>query len=154
MHGRNVHLVRLPGAERTMLLGHGVSTREEFLERLSTLGDVLRNLAVPPGGNQKGGHALERLNAYLRWKMPPEMPEGIAPALQMLDHIRFIRNAGTHTEAESEALAAYKAIGLGYPLTDWSNTWDTVRDYTVEALDMLREEVSQLADAEGDPGPT
>jgi hypothetical protein len=153
VHGRNVHLVRLPGAERTMLLGDGASTREEFLERLSTLGDILRNLAVPRGGNQKGGHALQRLDAYLRWKIP-ETPEGIVRALQMLDHIRYIRNAGTHTEAESEALAAYKAIGLSYPLTDWSNTWDTVREYTVEAIDMLREEVSHLAEAEGDTGPT
>lgn len=72
----------------------------------------------------------------------------------MLDHVRIIRNGGSHSAAEAYAISAYKSIGLSYPVTNWASAWDAVRNHTVEALDMLREEVAHLADADGDPGST
>ena len=153
VHGRDSHLVRLPSAERTMALGFAVGTREEFLERTSTVGDLLKNLAVPPGGDQKGGHPIARLGAYLGWRLPPESHDRIDTAIMMLDHLRIVRNAGGHAEAETEALAAFRAIGIVYPVLDWGAAWDAVRTYAVEALDALREELTVPTDEDDGNGP-
>ena len=53
----------------------------------------------------------------------------------MLDYIRVVRDAGSHAEAEPEALSAYRAIGIAYPVLDWPGVWEAVRTHTVEALD-------------------
>jgi hypothetical protein len=147
-HGREVHLVRLPSAERTMALGYEAGTREEFLERTSTLGDLLKSLVVPRGGEQRGGHSVERLGAYLRSKLPPESHERVANAIAMLNHIRVVRNAGSHAEAEPEALTAYRAMGIEYPVLNWGNAWDAVRIHAVGAFDALREELMALAETD------
>jgi hypothetical protein len=148
VHGRDVHLTRLPSAERTMALGYEVGTREEFLERTSTLGDLLKNLVVPRGGEQRGGHPVERLAAYLRWKLPPESHERVAIAIAMLNHIRVVRNAGSHAEAEPEALTAYRAMGIEYPVFNWGSAWDAIRMHAVGAFDALREELMGLAETD------
>ena len=150
-HGAQNHLVRLPSAERIFLLAYGVANREEFLERTSTLGDVFKNFVVPRGGDQKGGHPLERLGAYLPYKLP-DGHERAARALDMLNNVRTIRDAGTHTAAETRAVAAYRDVGLSYPIDNWPTAWEAVSNYTVRAVDVLREEVSRLSDPPVDEG--
>ena len=147
LHGRGTHLVELPGPERTISLALDCATREEFLDRIGALADLLKSLRVPSGGEQKGGHPLERLRAYLAWKLPPESQEGIARALDQLDHIRVIRNATGHEAAESDGARAYRALGIPYPVTDWPGAWRTIQAEATVAFDAVRGEVMSFVES-------
>jgi hypothetical protein len=57
-----------------------------------------------------------------------------------------MRDAGSHAEAEPEALSAYRAIGIAYPVLDWPGAWEAVRTHVVEALDAVREELTAAAE--------
>jgi hypothetical protein len=145
--GTKEHLVVLPSPERAAALAFDAGTREEYLERVSALGDVLKSLSVPAGGAQKGGHALGRLRAYLTAKLSPESHSRVADALDRLDQVRDIRNGGGHAEAEPAALRAYRSVGVEVPITDWGGAWKILRQVTIEALDSIRDELLGLADS-------
>jgi hypothetical protein len=147
LHGRGTHLVELPGPERTISLALDCATREEFVDRIGALGDLLKNLRVPSGGQQKGGHALERLRAYLTWKLPPESQETLAGALDQLDHIRVIRNATGHEAAESDGARAYRALGISFPVTDWPGAWRSIQAEATVAFDSVRGEVMSFVES-------
>lgn len=147
MEGREVHLVALPSPERAASLAFDAGTRAEYLERIGALGDVLKWLRIPAGGNQKGGHPLERLRAYLLWKLPAESHERINAALDQLVAVTDIRNGGLHADAEPAALRAYQALGIAFPITDPGSAWDAVRNATIRALDAIREEVLSFVDS-------
>jgi hypothetical protein len=51
--------VELSGAERTMLLGFAVTSREEFLEKTVALEDVLKYLVVPKAAFRMVGMLLK-----------------------------------------------------------------------------------------------
>ena len=72
----------------------------------------------------------------------------MANAIAMLNHIRVVRNAGSHAEAEPEALTAYRAMGIEYPVLNWGSAWDAVRMHAVGAFDALREELMSLAEVD------
>lgn len=147
MEGRDSHLVALPSPERAASLAFDAGTRAEFLERIGALGDVLKWLKVPAGGDQKGGHPLERLRAYLAWKLPAESHERVNAAVDQLVDVTDIRNGGHHAEAEPAALRAYQALGIPFPITDPGGAWEAVRAATVSALDAIREEVLSYVDS-------
>jgi hypothetical protein len=146
-HGSDTHLVVLPSPERAASLAFDAATREEFLERISSLADVLKCLSVPAGGDPKGGHALERLRAYLVWRLPPESHDQLSRAIDQLAFINDIRNAGGHAAAEAKGARAYRALGIPLPTTEWPAAWQTVRTATIEALDIIRDEVLSSVDA-------
>jgi hypothetical protein len=147
MEGRDSHLVALPSPERAASLAFDAGTRAEYLERVGALGDVLKWLKVPAGGNQKGGHPLERLRAYLASKLPAESHERINGAVDQLVDVTDIRNGGLHAEAEPAALRAYYALGIQFPITDPGAAWQAVRAATVSAVDAIREEVQSYVDS-------
>ena len=146
MEGRDFHLVVLPSPDRAASLAFDAGTRPEFLERVGALGDVLKWLRVPAGGAQQGGHPLERLRAYLLWRLPTESHERIRGAIDQLGDVVAIRNGGLHAEAEPAALRAYQALGIAYPVTDGGAAWNALRAAAVEAVDAIREEVLSYTD--------
>lgn len=72
----------------------------------------------------------------------------------MLSHVVTVRNASGHAEAEVDAVDAFRALDVDYPVLDWGSAWDAIRSHTIEALDALREELSPLTEitAETDTG--
>jgi hypothetical protein len=153
MEGRNVHLIVLPSPERAASLAFDASTSGEYLERLGALADVLKWVQVPAGGNQQGGHPLQRLRAYLEWKLPKESHSRISDALEQLNHVNNIRNGGLHAEAEPLALQGYKALGIPFPITDPGAAWDEIRTATVQAFDAMRDEIISYVDSVGAAAP-
>lgn len=147
MEGRDTRLIVLPSPERAASLAFEAGTRAEYLERVGALGDVLKCLRVPAGGNQDGGHPLKRLRAYLSWKLPDESHERVNAALDQLGYVTDIRNGGLHADAEPKALRAYRALGIEFPVTDPGLAWGSVRTATVQALDAIREEVQGYVDS-------
>lgn len=149
MMGPTEHLVVLPSAERTASLTYDAGNREEFLERVSALGDVLKSLKVPKGGKQKGGHALTKLRAFLAWKLPEEAHDRVDSALDQLGYVVDIRNSGGHAEAEPKAIAAWRSLGISPPIVDFPQAWNVVRATTVAAFDAIRDEVLSFIDTSG-----
>jgi hypothetical protein len=146
----HAHLVVMPSPERSASLAFNATSREEYLERISAIGDVLKSLNVPKGGAQRGGHALERLRAYLFAVLALESRPRVTEALDRLDLVRRIRNGGGHAEAEPDALLAYRSLGIVLPIRDWDAAWETVRSRTIEALDALRDEILSFVDTPAD----
>ena len=153
MEGRDVHLIVLPSPERAASLAFDAGTSGEYLERLGALADVLKWVHVPAGGNQKGGHPLQRLRAYLEWKLPKPSHSRISDALDQLNHVNNIRNGGLHAEAEPLAVKGYKALGIPFPITDPGAAWDAIRTATVRALDAMRDEILSYLDSAGAVAP-
>jgi hypothetical protein len=149
MEGRDSHLIVLPSPERAASLAFDAGTSGEYLERLGALADVLKWVQVPRGGNQQGGHPLQKLSVYLEWKLPKESQERVSDALGQLKYVNDIRNGGLHAEAEPLALQAYKALGIAFPITDPGAAWDAIRTATVEALDAMRDEIISYVDSAG-----
>lgn len=147
MEGRDNHLVALPSPERAASLAFDAGTQAEYLERIAALGDVLKWLKVPAGGDQKGGHPLERLRAYLEWRLPVESHARINGAVDQLVDVTDIRNGGLHAEAEPAALRAYQELGVAFPITNPGAAWEAVRAATVSAIDAIREEVLSYVDS-------
>jgi hypothetical protein len=151
VHGSRTRLIVLPSPDRAASLALDAATREEFLERITALADILKCLAVPPGGDQKGGHALQRLRAYLASKLPPESQDRVSAALDQLSYVTDIRNAGGHADADTKGIRAYRAVGLTLPITDWGAAWETIRAGSTEAFDALRDELLSCADSPTQP---
>lgn len=146
VHGPGTHLVVLPSPDRAAALAFDAATREEFLERVTALADVLKCLSVPSGGDQRGGHALGRLRAYLAWKLPAEAQDRVSRAIDQLGNVNDIRNAGGHADADTKGARAYRALGLTLPVTDWPAAWQVVRVAATEAFDSLRDELLSFSD--------
>jgi len=66
-------LLNLSSPEKVASLAFDVATREEFYDRVSALCDVIKSFSVPKGGEQNGGHALEKLGPYLKSILPEEV---------------------------------------------------------------------------------
>ncbi len=151
MEGRESQLVFLPSPERAASLAFDVATREEYLDRLSALGDVLKSINVPPGVS--GKTPLTRLRAYLEGKLPRESHERLGDAFDRLWHVTNIRNGGTHAESEPLALEGYKVLGITYPVTSPGEAWNGIRIATIQAIDIIREEILSYVGTTG-PAPS
>lgn len=139
-------LLNLSSPEKIASLAFDVATREEFYDRVSALCDVIKSFIVPKGGDQNGGHALEKMGPYLKSILPEEAHQRALEAIEALSHIRTIRNGGEHGDAHDQAASSFRALGVSLPVTDWSNTWVTIRGRAIVAFDNLREELLSAAD--------
>ncbi len=151
LHGKQSRLVVSPSLEITTLLGSEVASRADYFEHINALGDVFKHLKIPSGGNQRGGHPLDRLRAYLEFRLPNESVPTATEAIDVLTHVKAIRNGSTHAEAMPRALEAYRALDIAYPITDWGGAWLMICGHTVAALDSIRNEVLSLIDEGEDP---
>ena len=66
------HLLTIHSPERAASLAFDVASREEFFDRIGALCDTLKSFDVPRGGDQKGGHPVERMLPYLCSILPAE----------------------------------------------------------------------------------
>jgi hypothetical protein len=145
-HGRDNHLVVYPRAQAVASLTHPANTADEFASKLSALTDVFKNLRIPPGGTQSGGHPLQRLAAYLATELEPESHARVSAELEVLRAVTRTRHGLQHAGADTDGIAALNELGLGYPIMDWTASWETIRGRTINALDAIREELARLAD--------
>ena len=149
-HGKANRLVVLPSIESTTLLGSDVASRADYFEHLNALGDVFKHLNVPNRGAQASGHPLVQLRAYLESCVPSSSVPTISAAMDQLADIVAIRNGSAHAHAAPDALKAYRALGIEYPIAHWGTAWKAVCGHAVAALDSIRIEVLALVDASND----
>lgn len=133
-------LVVPPGVERSARLAFTATTNEEADSRLSALAELLKNLAVPstPG---IGGHALERLRAYLLTQIPAEAVARVTDAIEILNAARSMRVGSQHHAASPGFIAACTQLNIAYPIADWSEAWSRIQSMTAAAVNAIRDEI-------------
>lgn len=134
---------RYASAERIGRLAHEVGTGEEFFSGMSAIGDTLSNLDVR---NESGSHPLDRMEARLRTTLPAESHMRAAEAIDVMRAVARIRHTGQHSTVGIEVLDAWTSLGVGYPPNDWRAAWNLIRAKLTEAVDGIREELSQLSE--------
>lgn len=131
-------LVVVSSAERTARLVFDANNAEEFDNRLSALGEMLKGFRVP--GDRTQG-TLQRLDAFLASRLSAEAMARVRPAIATLQRVTHIRNAGQHIGASTKAAAALPAFGLTVPIADHTTAWQAVHVHVVNALDAIRDEI-------------
>jgi hypothetical protein len=134
-------LVHVPSAERAARLTLPVTTADEFDSRLSALGEMFKGLDVPG----TSGGPFDRLRGFLRRELPAASVPAVLAAVDTLQRVTHIRNAGQHVDAAPQAVTALPALGLPYPIADHAGAWDVVQRQVINALDTIRAEVNALS---------
>jgi hypothetical protein len=143
--GTKKHLFSYLSAERTAQLVAPAQSSNEFESRLSALAEILRTVgqAVPP---PKGRDSpLEGLRSSLIEKLPDSAAR-ISAAVATLHAVIDVRDGTQHTRAATKGARALIALGIGYPPLRWDVAWLSVQARTIEALEVLREELAALAE--------
>jgi hypothetical protein len=132
-------LFQRPGFARTASLAEAANSAEEFEARCNALSDVFSMLTVPKSDNIQG--PLNFLKAALEQHLSD--PGHLQRAVEAVDTLRdvvAVRRGQAHASAAPESLKA--AARLGIRLTgDWTESWDRVRQVTIEAIYALTDEL-------------
>ncbi|MFE2578947.1 hypothetical protein [Streptomyces sp. NPDC059378] len=131
-------LVTRPPMDRSSLLALDVEDEAEFQAGLVVLTDILRDFNVP-GGTPASG--LGRLESHLVTQLPAIDQAAVQQAVQSLDQIRILRNSAVHPKPSPRLLAAHQALGLAFPVRDFTAAWDSVRAHTERELDRIQEAI-------------
>jgi hypothetical protein len=130
-------LVHVPSTERAAKLVFEVTSSDKFTDRLSALGEMFKALDVP--GSAAG--TFERLRSYLPAHLTAEALARVTTALDLLQKVTHLCNAGQHVAAADMAARALPAFELSYPITSYQAAWWAVQAHVIAALDRIREEV-------------
>jgi hypothetical protein len=132
-------LFQRPGFARTASLAEAANSAEEFEARCNALSDVFSMLTVPKVGNVQG--PLNFLKAAVEQHIND--PDHLQRAIEAIDALRDVvtlRRGQAHSGAARESFKA--ADRLGVRLTgDWAESWDRVRQVTIEAIYALIDEL-------------
>jgi hypothetical protein len=132
-------LFQRPGFARTASLAEAANSAEEFEARCNALSDVFSMLTVPKIDNVQG--SLNFLKAALEQHLSdPGHLERAVEAVDTLRDVVAVRRGQAHASAAPESLKA--AARLGIRLTgDWAESWDRVRQVTIDAIYALIDEL-------------
>jgi hypothetical protein len=135
----NQRLFQRPGFARTASLAEAANSAEEFEARCNALSDVFSMLTVPKVRNVEG--PLNFLKAGLEQHINDSGHlQRAVEAIDTLRNVIAMRRGQAHSGAARESLKA--ADRLGIRLTgDWAESWDQVRQVTIEAIYALIDEL-------------
>ncbi|MEU8769140.1 hypothetical protein AB0C94_19490 [Streptomyces griseus] len=131
-------LVVPPPMDRSSLLALDVDDEAAYNSGLVVLTDILRDFKVP---GRSPGSGLLRLEEHLADELPALDRNAVHQAVQLLDQIRVIRNSAVHPKPRPELAAAHHALGLGFPVRDFTAAWDSVRAHAERAVSNLQEAI-------------
>lgn len=135
----NQRLFNRPGFARTASLAEAANSAEEFEARCNALSDVFSMMTVPKVGGAQG--PLNFLKAALQEYLndPNRLQRGIE-AIDTLRDVVTLRRGQAHSGAAHDSLKA--AARLGIRITGhWAESWDRVRQVTIEAIYALIDEL-------------
>ncbi|MGW3829596.1 hypothetical protein ACWEAF_47690, partial [Streptomyces sp. NPDC005071] len=131
-------LVVPPPMDRSSLLALDVDDEAAYNSGLVVLTDILRDFKVP---GRTPGSGLLRLEEHLADKLPALDRDAVHQAVQLLDQIRVIRNSVVHPKPRPELAVAHHALGLPFPVRDFTVAWDSVRAHAERAVSKLQEAI-------------
>ena len=121
-------------------LAEAANSAEEFEARCSALSDVFSMLTVPKVDNVQG--PLNFLKIALKQHLTD--PGRVQRAVEAVDTLRdvvAVRRGQAHSGAASESLKAAARLGIRLTGGDWAESWDRVRQVTIEAIYALTDEL-------------
>jgi hypothetical protein len=136
------HLVRVPRAAMAAKLSQPAASAEEFESRCSALADLLNSLNLPKSAT------LHNMKAKLGELLGEEAGRAQA-AVDILRSVVSMRAGQQHQGADRSAEQARVALGLAPYTGDWPGAWNHLRAVTVQALDVIREEIGSLTLEDG-----
>jgi hypothetical protein len=137
------HLLRVPRAAVAASLTQAVASGDEFESRCTALADLLANLTVDAGDLPRASRPLLRLAAQLEERLGSDAARAVA-AVHVLQAVARVRNAQQHSGAAAQNERDRRALGLTGFGTDWAGAWEQLRVRVVDALTVIREEISPL----------
>ncbi len=144
-HNRT-RLFNFVSADRTTRLAWDIQTEDEFLSQLSTLAGILREADKRlPNGKRSQLHPLGRIKADLQALVDPGSVARVSEAIETLEAIIVLRDAGQHPEASDRGLRAADRLGLPHQPRNWTGAWQRVSTLATNALNTLQEELNAVA---------
>ena len=134
-------LFRIPRAAVPAKLTQPAGSQEEFESRCSALCDMLKSFDFPAEGG-----SLNNMKARLSDLLGEEASGRARAGVDTLRQIFALRAGQQHHGADVRAQRARTALGLAQFGTDWAGAWDHLRATVVQALTIIREEISPLTD--------
>jgi hypothetical protein len=137
------HLFRFDSMEQTAKLAFPATTAEEFDSRLSVLGDILRSSrdVVPAPKKKRREKPLDGLKEHLKKLLGASAAPRIERNVRTLELVLFVRDVGQHSAAGRGGAVALTELGVGFPVADRAQAWETIKAETIEAVNGLREEL-------------
>lgn len=134
-------LFHIPRAAIPAKLTQPAGSQEEFESRCSALCDMLRSFDFPAEGG-----SLNNMKARLSDILGDEAADRARAEVDTLRRIFELRAGQQHHGADTRAERARTALGLAQFGADWAGAWDHLRATVVQALTIIREEISPLTD--------
>ena len=120
-----------------------------FNSLMSALADVLSQVAKPGTGRAPQSGALREVREYLNATLDAPAAARCSDVIETLTKLRTVRHSIEHGDARAKAVAAYAALGIAFPVSNWPDAWTQVSALTCGALDVLREELHAGLPARG-----
>jgi hypothetical protein len=144
-HG-GVRLFDFTSAERTTRLAWPVATADEFAAHLSAFADIFREADKRlQKGSRSQVHPLGRMKADLLGRVDKGAATRVSDAIQTLEAIITLRDAGQHADAGDRAIRAAEHLGVPYHPTNWSTAWQKISTEAINAINAVREELNAVA---------
>lgn len=135
------HLFHVPRASIPAKLTQPAASVEEFEARCSALCDMLKSFDFPAEGG-----SLNNMKTRLSNLLGDEASGRACAAVDTLRLTFDLRAGQQHQGADSRAERAKTTLGLSQLGSDWAAAWDHLRATVVQALSIIREEISSLTD--------
>ncbi|MDO6431536.1 hypothetical protein Q4E93_13105 [Flavitalea sp. BT771] len=137
------YLLEFTQEENLSDLFKDAQTKEEFNTRIISLGstvgemnvDLLRSLTGITDSNIRSIQLLRTL-------LSPLDP-AVEPHIKTLQNIAAVRNGYPAHQDKPDTLKAYDALGLTFPVTDYSASWKTLQHHYLTALQGINEVIQQ-----------
>ena len=125
-------------------LARGATTREDFVSRMTALGDVLKAIQVDESlydlTEAKGFPAdatLAKLRLATERLLAPPERESASAAIGALQNVAQVRTALVHEKTKTDLPTALAKLGIPFP-APWGDIWELIRRRAVGALRELR----------------
>lgn len=134
-------LFNIPRAAIPAKLTQPANSQEEFESRCSALCDMVKSFDFPAEGG-----SLNNMKVRLSELLGDEAAGRARAEVDTLRWIFELRAGQQHHGADTRAERARTALGLAQFGSDWAGAWDHLRATVVQALTIIREEISPLTD--------
>lgn len=130
----NKPLLKFTQEENLMDLSKGAQTKEEFNTRVISLGSTAGEMDVDLLRTLTGETDTQVRSIQLLRKLLAPLDPGAEPHIKTLQNIAAVRNGYPAHKDKPDTVKAYDALGLTYPVSDYSATWQTLLRHYLAAL--------------------
>jgi hypothetical protein len=153
-HDHFGHLLFVPQEFRaTLELVRPANTKEEYIVRVISLAQLIDRLNLPAlrkltGENDSHVKSISLLEKFLI--SIGGMPE---PAIQTLRSlVRLRQGYPVHTDTADGVREAHKFLGLGYPVTEFQQSWPILLNHFLQALQLIKKNIEQHSERDTSGG--